>query len=188
MKQVKSKLESYINLQIMVVAFRPHQCNIYTIMTWLTETCWRYQGLLYEGDDVRLELILYVAAELSVTDFVNSCFFPTDWQHQTMFDSSGLLTLHYGKHHTTLIDEIRAWFDGECFADVALVCEGKETLRAHRLVLASSSPLIKKVLQETPSAESPVIIQFPGVRAADMRLLLDFLYTGQAYVKVHTRF
>jgi hypothetical protein len=26
------------------------------------------------------------------------------------------------------------------------------------------------------------------VRAADMRLLLDFLYTGQAYVQVRTRF
>lgn len=116
-----------------------------------------------------------------------SVLFPTDGQPQTMFDSSGLLTLHYGKHHTTLIDEIRAWFDGECFADVALVCEGKETLRAHRLILASSSPLIKRVLQETPTAESPVIIQFPGVRAADMRVLLDFLYTGQAYVQVRTR-
>jgi len=100
-----------------------------------------------------------------------------------MFDSSGLLTLHYGKHHTTLIDEIRTWFDGECFADVALVCEGKETLRAHRLILASSSPLIKHVLQETPTAESPIVIQFPGVRAAEMRVLLDFLYTGQAYVQ-----
>ena len=104
-----------------------------------------------------------------------------------MFDSSGLLTLHYGKHHTTLIDEIRAWFDGECFADIALVCEGKETLRAHRLILASSSPLIKRVLQETPTAESPVIIQLPGVRAADMRVLLDFLYTGQACVQVFTK-
>lgn len=114
-------------------------------------------------------------------------FSSTDWQPQTMFDSSGLLTLHYGKHHTTLIDEIRTWFDGECFADVALVCEGKETLRAHRLILASSSPLIKQVLQETPTAESPVIIQFPGVRAADMRVLLDLLYTGQAHVQVHTR-
>ncbi|XP_069675079.1 transcription factor Ken 1 [Periplaneta americana] len=100
-----------------------------------------------------------------------------------MFDSSGLLTLHYGKHHTTLIDEIHAWFDRECFADVALVCEGKETLRAHRLVLASSSPLIKQVLQETPTVENPVTIQFPGVRATDMRLLLSFLYTGEAYVQ-----
>jgi len=116
-----------------------------------------------------------------------SVLFPTDWKPQTMFDSSGLLTLHYGKHHTTLIDEIRAWFDRECFADVALVCEGKETLQAHRLILASSSPLIKRVLQETPTAESPVIIQFPGVRAADMRVVLDFLYTGQAYVQVRTR-
>ena len=111
---------------------------------------------------------------------------PTDWQLHTMFDSSGHLTLHYGKHHTALITEIRSWFDGECFADVDLVCEGKETLKAHRLVLASSSPLIKQVLEETPSVENPVTIQFPGVRAADMKLLLHFLYTGEAYVQVCT--
>lgn len=104
-----------------------------------------------------------------------------------MFDSSGHLTLHYGKHHIALIDEIRSWFDGECFADVDLVCEGKETLKAHRLVLASSSPLIKQVLEETPPIENPVTIQFPGVRASDMRLLLHFLYTGEAYVQVNQR-
>ncbi|PSN30730.1 hypothetical protein C0J52_27466 [Blattella germanica] len=100
-----------------------------------------------------------------------------------MFDSSGLLTLHYGKHPVALVDEIREWFEGEYLADLALVCEGRETLRAHRLVLASSSPLIKQVLQETPTVETPVTIQLPGVRASDMKLLLHFLYTGETYVQ-----
>ncbi|PSN40129.1 hypothetical protein C0J52_23824 [Blattella germanica] len=87
-----------------------------------------------------------------------------------MFDSSGLLTLHYGKHPVALVDEIREWFEGEYLADLALVCEGRETLRAHRLVLASSSPLIKQVLQETPTVETPVTIQLPGVRAYNSRV------------------
>lgn len=38
-------------------------------------------------------------------------------------DKSGLLTLHYGKHHITLVDEIKLWFMDESFTDVVIVCD-----------------------------------------------------------------
>lgn len=38
-------------------------------------------------------------------------------------DKSGLLTLHYGKHHVTLVDEIKLWFLDESFTDVVIVCD-----------------------------------------------------------------
>lgn len=38
-------------------------------------------------------------------------------------DKSGLLTLHYGKHHITLVDEIKLWFLDESFTDVVIVCD-----------------------------------------------------------------
>ena len=38
-------------------------------------------------------------------------------------DKSGLLTLHYGKHHVTLVDEIKLWFLDENFTDVVIVCD-----------------------------------------------------------------
>lgn len=38
-------------------------------------------------------------------------------------DKSGLLTLHYGKHHITLVDEIKLWFLDESFTDVIIVCD-----------------------------------------------------------------
>lgn len=38
-------------------------------------------------------------------------------------DKSGLLTLHYGKHHITLVDEIKLWFVDESFTDVVIVCD-----------------------------------------------------------------
>ncbi|XP_071440905.1 transcription factor Ken 1 [Hetaerina americana] len=126
-------------------------------------------------------------------------------------NDSGLLTLHYGKHHASLVHEIRSWFNLECFADVVLACDGG-TLRAHKLVLASASPLVRRLLLEDQhshhhcsgvteddgdhhatglaarpcpggSSCTPVTIHLPGVQIADLRHLLDFLYTGEAVLQ-----
>ncbi|XP_066905010.1 transcription factor Ken isoform X2 [Halyomorpha halys] len=95
-------------------------------------------------------------------------------------DCSGLLTLHYGKHHTSVVEEVRRWFEGETQADVSLLCAGGK-LAAHRLVLASASPLIKRLLESV--TEPLVTIQLPDVKASHMRNMLDFLYTGQTCVQ-----
>lgn len=103
-----------------------------------------------------------------------------------MFGSEGdcgLLTLHYRKHHTSLVSEIRQWFDAESFADVKLLCRGGMLL-AHRLVLASASPLLCRILQDCGRGEPTVTVQLPDVCFTDMKCTLDFLYTGQACVKV----
>ncbi|XP_063220153.1 transcription factor Ken [Bacillus rossius redtenbacheri] len=95
-----------------------------------------------------------------------------------------LLTLHYGKHHSTLADEVRSWFLSESFADLALVCDGTATVHAHQLVLASVSPLVKRILQEMPpQLDTTITIHFPGVKVHLIRYLLDFLYTGQVCVQ-----
>lgn len=95
---------------------------------------------------------------------------------------SGHLTLHYGKHHTSLVNEIRQWFDAESFADVQLVCKGG-ALQAHRLVLASASPLLRRLLQECAMVPTTTI-QLPDVATHHMKCTLDFLYTGQACIQV----
>lgn len=51
--------------------------------------------------------------------------------------------LHYSKHGECILQEIGAAFRGEHPSDLLLVCEGKETLKAHKLVLAAASPLIR---------------------------------------------
>uniref|UniRef100_A0A0A9XHE1 Transcription factor Ken n=1 Tax=Lygus hesperus TaxID=30085 RepID=A0A0A9XHE1_LYGHE len=94
-------------------------------------------------------------------------------------DCCGLLTLHYGKHHMSVGDEVRRWFETEAHADVTLACQGG-ILRAHRLILASASPLIRRLLNDT--VEALVTIQLPDVSPLHMRAILDFLYTGQTSV------
>lgn len=95
----------------------------------------------------------------------------------------GLLTLHYGKHPATLADELHSWLSESRCSDVTLVCDRGVRLPAHRLVLASASPLMKKVL-EHGSSEPKTSVFFPGISATHMQHLLDFLYTGQAYIQV----
>lgn len=51
-----------------------------------------------------------------------------------------------------------------------------------RLVLASASPLIKRLLDTV--TEPLVTIQLPDVKVSHMRNMLDFLYTGQTCVQV----
>lgn len=54
-----------------------------------------------------------------------------------------MLMLHYSKHGECILQEINAAFRGEHPTDLIIVCENKETLHAHKLVLAAASPLIR---------------------------------------------
>lgn len=64
-------------------------------------------------------------------ELISSYWFKGNWNRKEsraanaiMFpDKSGLLTLHYGKHHVTLVDEIKLWFLDESFTDVVIVCD-----------------------------------------------------------------
>ncbi|CAH0562308.1 unnamed protein product [Brassicogethes aeneus] len=98
-------------------------------------------------------------------------------------DSHGLLTLHYGKHHATIVDEIKTCFTSENFADMTFICDDKTTLSAHKLIMASASPLVRRILGESAHAHGPSVVLMPGIKSCHLRHLLDFLYNGQACIK-----
>lgn len=57
-----------------------------------------------------------------------------------------MLMLQYSKHGECILQEIGAAFRGEHQADLEIICDGsKSALRAHKLVLAAASPLIRWV-------------------------------------------
>ncbi|XP_023950158.1 transcription factor Ken isoform X1 [Bicyclus anynana] len=95
----------------------------------------------------------------------------------------GLLTLTYGKHHACILNEVGAAWRGARYSDLVLVCEDAVPLAAHRIVMAAASPLIRKILDDTPSIENPVTIHMSGISSTLMRHLLVFLYSGQAYIE-----
>lgn len=99
-------------------------------------------------------------------------------------ETHGLLTLHYGKHHATIIDEIKTCFSSENFADMTFICDDKTVLSAHKLIMASASPLVRRILGESVHANGPSVVLIPGIKSCHLRHLLDFLYHGQACIKV----
>nr|XP_029730950.1 transcription factor Ken 2-like [Aedes albopictus] len=94
-----------------------------------------------------------------------------------------MLMLQYSKHGECILQEIGAAFRGEHATDLLLICDGKETVRAHKLVLAAASPLIRMILEDTPILDGITTVYFPDVKVCYFRLLLDFLYSGQVYVR-----
>ncbi|XP_066254958.1 transcription factor Ken 1 isoform X2 [Euwallacea similis] len=98
-------------------------------------------------------------------------------------DSHGLLTLHYGKHHATIVDEIKTCFASENYADMTFICDDKTALSAHKIIMATASPLVRRILGESVHANGPCVVLLPGIKSCHLKHLLDFLYNGQACVK-----
>ncbi|KAG5679233.1 hypothetical protein PVAND_008813 [Polypedilum vanderplanki] len=99
-----------------------------------------------------------------------------------------MLMLQYSKHGECILQEIGAAFRGEHPADLEIICDGsKNTLRAHKLVLAAASPLIRTILEDAPCHhlnDGTTTIHFPDIHISFFRMLLDFLYSGQTFVPV----
>ena len=67
------------------------------------------------------------------------------------------------------------------FADVTLACEDGEQFEAHKVILASSSPLFQNILTKNKHAAHP-LIYMRGMKSEDLVAILDFLYCGEANV------
>uniref|UniRef100_A0A0K2UQU9 Myoneurin [Falco cherrug] n=1 Tax=Lepeophtheirus salmonis TaxID=72036 RepID=A0A0K2UQU9_LEPSM len=68
----------------------------------------------------------------------------------------------------------------ESLADVTLYTANGQMFRAHRFVLSSCSDFLRNVFLENPS-EQPVV-HLPEVESETIKLLLDFIYTGELLV------
>jgi len=62
-------------------------------------------------------------------------------------------------------------------ADVAIVCDGRAVVPAHRLVLSVFSPFLRGMLQNNNYQDTTVIFM-PGLEKREVETLLEFMYTG----------
>ena len=66
------------------------------------------------------------------------------------------------------------------FADVILACEDGQQIKAHKVILASSSPLFKNMLKKM---EHPYpLIYMRGIKYEVLLALTDFLYLGETTI------
>ena len=66
------------------------------------------------------------------------------------------------------------------FSDVTLVCDDKQQIEAHRLILIASSPLFESILKR--NKHSHPMIYMRGLTAKDLVAMVDFIYLGEANI------
>ena len=68
------------------------------------------------------------------------------------------------------------------FSDVTLACEDGTHIEAHKVILASSSPFFMEVLKRNRHP----LVYMKGTKAEDLVAMVNFLYYGEANVKIMT--
>ena len=66
------------------------------------------------------------------------------------------------------------------FTDVTLACEDGQQVKAHKVILAASSPLFQNLL--TKNKHPHPLIYLKGAKFEDLLAIVDFLYFGEANV------
>ncbi|KAL9701391.1 hypothetical protein quinque_004832 [Culex quinquefasciatus] len=87
--------------------------------------------------------------------------------------------LRWTNYHSNLSTVFDQLYQAESFADVTLISEGRP-IRAHKMVLAASSPYFQTIFNETPCKHPVVIIK--DVRFEELKALVDFMYRGEINV------
>ena len=94
-------------------------------------------------------------------------------QHQEKYN----LTWHsYSDHLRGALRDMMASTD---FADVTLVTDDKQQIRAHRNILSACSPVFKNILQLDSSHANPVIY-LRGIQHTEMESIMQYIYLGKA--------
>ena len=88
------------------------------------------------------------------------------------------LCLQWNDFQTNLSSAFRDLREDKEFTDVTLVCEDGHQVEAHKVVLISSSPFFKNLLQKTKHPHP--LIYMRGLKSKDLVAMADFLYHGEA--------
>jgi len=67
------------------------------------------------------------------------------------------------------------------FFDVTLVSEDEVQVPAHRIILASCSPYLKKILKKNQK-NTPFMLYLDGIDSSDLLQVLDYIYLGEVKV------
>ena len=89
--------------------------------------------------------------------------------------------LNWKGHKSNLSDFLSSLRITKQFADVTLVCDNKQEISAHKVVLGACSPMLATILSHHSNEENATIY-LDGVDLSDMQTLMDFIYLGQASV------
>ena len=91
-------------------------------------------------------------------------------------------TLQWPSYSDHLREALREMMTSSEFADVTLVTDDKQHIRAHRNILAACSSVLKNILQLDSKIANPVIY-LRGIQHSEMESMMEFIYLGEARLK-----
>ena len=111
--------------------------------------------------------------QICVTFQYHSTYNHFTMQHQEKYT----ITWHNYSDH--LREALREMITSSGFADVTLVTDDKQQIRAHRNILSGCSPVFKSILQIDSNSTNPVIY-LRGIQHSEMESIMQFIYLGEA--------
>ena len=90
------------------------------------------------------------------------------------------LCLQWNDFQTNVNTAFRNLREDNDFNDVTLVCEDGTQVEAHKVVLATSSPVFQNLLRR--NKHNHPLIYMRGMKSHDLQAIVDFLYCGEANV------
>ena len=91
------------------------------------------------------------------------------------------VSLVWNDYHTNISLSFKEIRDDQDFSDVTLAGESNFKIEAHRVILAASSKLLRKLLQENQHPHP--LLYMRGIKEKHLSAMVDFMYHGQA--KIH---
>ena len=89
------------------------------------------------------------------------------------------VTMNWHNYSDHLRETLREMMTSTEFADVTLVTDDKQQIRAHRNILSACSPVFKSILQIDSNNANPVIY-LRGIQHSEMESIIQFIYRGEA--------
>merc|ERR1712155_222347 len=88
-------------------------------------------------------------------------------------------TLTWKRYSDHLREMVNEMMTSSEFADVTLVTDDKQLIRAHRNILSACSPVFKSILQIDSKNANPVLY-LRGIQYSEMESIMQFIYLGEA--------
>ena len=87
--------------------------------------------------------------------------------------------LKWHSYSDHLREALKEMMTSNVFADVTLVTDDKQKIRAHRNILSACSPVFKNILQLDSNTANP-IVYLRGIQHSEMESIMQFIYLGEA--------
>ena len=98
-----------------------------------------------------------------------------------METSSGLFQLSWEEFEAAAGHSYKELYEEQNFTNVTLACDDGKQIKAHKVILASSSAFFKRILTKNPH-EQP-LIYLKGFDFSELEKIIEFMYQGHTEVR-----